>query len=135
LCHRRFCSLDYFAQTVAAVPADGTPQDVTSARDEAVRRMLGENPPVVNYLRRVVLEPSENQFELLNALVDLTRSEIVILRDAGLASTKRPESHQIVTVLVRQLGELLLRPMIEAVWERAASNGEKQPRLVIRVDD
>jgi hypothetical protein len=38
-------------------------------------------------------------------------------------------------VLVRQLGELLLRPMIEAVWERAASNGEKQPRLVIRVGD
>jgi hypothetical protein len=54
------------AQTVAAVPADGTPQDVASARDEAVRRM---------------------------------------------------------------------QPMIEAVWERAASNGEKQPRLVIRVDD
>ena len=40
-----------------------------------------------------------------------------------------------VTVLVRQFGELLLQPMIEAVWERAASKGEKQPRLVIRVDD
>jgi len=39
------------------------------------------------------------------------------------------------TVLVRQFGELLLQPMIEAVWERTASKGEKQPRLVIRVDD
>jgi hypothetical protein len=37
--------------------------------------------------------------------------------------------------LVRQLGEPLLRPMIEAVSERAASNGDKQPRPVIRVDD
>jgi hypothetical protein len=58
-----------------------------------------------------------------------------LLRDAGLASKKRPESRQILTVLVRQFGELLLQPMIEAVWERTASKGEKQPRLVIRVDD
>jgi AcrR family transcriptional regulator len=127
--------VDYFAQTVAAVPTDGTPEDVASARDEAVRRMLGDNPPVVNYIRRVVLEPSENQLQLLDGIVDFTRSEIGMLRDAGLASKKRPESHQIVTVLVRQFGELLLQPMIEAVWERAASKGEMQPRLVIRVDD
>jgi AcrR family transcriptional regulator len=84
---------------------------------------------------RVVLEPSENQLQLLDGIVDFTRSEIGMLRDAGLASKKRPESHQIVAVLVRQFGELLLQPMIEAVWERAASKGEKQPRLVIRVDD
>jgi hypothetical protein len=38
-------------------------------------------------------------------------------------------------VLARQFGGLLLRPMIEAVWERAASKGEKQPRLVITVAD
>jgi AcrR family transcriptional regulator len=122
--------VDYFAQTVAAVPTDGTPEEVASARDEAVRRM-----PVVNYVRRVVLEPSENQLQLLDAIVDFTRSEIGMLRDAGLASTKRPESHQIVTMLMRQFGELLLQPMIEAVWERAASKGEKRPRLVIRVAD
>ena len=85
-------------------------------------------------IRRVVLEPSENQLQLLDGIVDFTRSEIGMLRDAGLASKKRPESHQILTVLVRQFGELLLQPMIEAVWERAASKGEKQPRLVIRVD-
>jgi hypothetical protein len=36
---------------------------------------------------------------------------------------------------VRQFGELLLQPMLEAVWERAASKGEKRPRLVIRVAD
>lgn len=127
--------VEYFAQTVTAVPTDGTPQDVVSARDEAVRRMLEANPPVVNYIRRVMLEPSENQLQLLDALVDLTRSEIGMLRDAGLASKKRRESHQIVTVVLRQFGELLLQPMIEAVWERAASKGEKLPRLVISVAD
>jgi AcrR family transcriptional regulator len=127
--------VDYFAQTVAAVPSNGTAADVASARDDAVRRMLADNPPVVSYIRRVMLEPSENQLELLDAIVDFTRSEIGMLRDAGLASTKRRESHQIVTVLVRQFGELLLQPMIESIWERAASSGEKQPRLVIRVAD
>jgi hypothetical protein len=54
--------------------------------------MLGDNPPVVNYIRRVVLEPSENQLQLLDSIVDFTRSEIGMLRDAGLASKKRPES-------------------------------------------
>jgi AcrR family transcriptional regulator len=127
--------VDYFAQTVAAVPTDGTPEEVASARDEAVRRMLENNLPVVNYIRRVLLEPTENQQRLLDALVDFTRREIGMLRDAGLASTTRPQSHQIVTVLVRQFGELLLQPMVEAVWERAASKAEKQPRLVIRVAD
>ena len=58
-----------------------------------------------------------------------------MLRDAGLASKKRPESHQIIRVLVRQFGELLLQPMMEAIWERAASKGEKRPRLVITVAD
>jgi AcrR family transcriptional regulator len=127
--------VDYFAQTVAAVPTDGTPEEVASARDEAVRRMLEDNPPVVNYIRRVLLEPADTQAELLDAVVDFTRSEIGMLRDAGLASTKRPESHQILAVLARQFGGLLLRPMIEAVWERAASTGEKRPRLVITVAD
>lgn len=127
--------VDYFAQTVAAVPTDGTPEEVASTRDEAVRRMLADNPPVVNYLRRVLLEPSEDQLQLLNAIVDFTRSEIGMLRDAGLASKKRPESHQIIRVLVRQFGELLLQPMMEAIWERAASKGEKRPRLVITVAD
>lgn len=127
--------VDYFAQTVATVPRDGTPEEVASARDEAVRRMLEENPPVVNYIRRAMLETSDNQLQLLDAIVDFTRDEIGMLRDAGLASKKRRESHQIVTVLVRQFGELLLLPMLEAIWERAASKDEKRPRLVIRVAD
>jgi AcrR family transcriptional regulator len=127
--------VDYFAQTVAAVPTHGTSREVASARDEAVRRMLDENPPVVNYIRRALLEPSQAQLRLLEAIVDFTRSEIGMLRDAGLASTKRPESQQIVAVLLRQFGELLLQPMLEAVWELAAFKSEKPPRLVIAVAD
>jgi len=32
-------------------------------------------------------------------------------------------------------GQLLLQPMIEAIWERAASKGEKRSRRVIGVAD
>jgi hypothetical protein len=32
-------------------------------------------------------------------------------------------------------GQLLLQPMIEAIWEQAASKGEKRSRRVIGVAD
>ncbi len=127
--------VDYFAQAVNSVPPAGTPAEVASARDEAVRRMLEQNPPVVNYVRRSVLEPSETRMRLLEALIELTRSEISDLRRAGLASTDRPESVQIVSVLIRQFGELLLAPMIDAVWERVAPDSPARPRIAISVKD
>lgn len=127
--------VDFFAHAVASVPAEGSTAQVAAARDAAVRTMLAENPAVVNYVRRAVLEPNDARFELLESLVDLTRREITALRDAGVASTDRPESAQIVTVLVRQLGELLLAPLVDAVWERVAAPGEPgKPRLVISVE-
>ncbi|OBI40808.1 TetR family transcriptional regulator [Mycobacterium kyorinense] len=127
---------DYFAQAIAAAPSDGTPADIAAARDEAVRQMLEDNPAVVNYVRRAVLEPSAQRLHLLEVLVDLTRSEVGMLRAAGLASTKRRESIQIVGVLVRQMGELLLQPLVDAVWDRVArpSDGSK-PRLSVKVEE
>ncbi|QLY30467.1 TetR/AcrR family transcriptional regulator [Nocardia huaxiensis] len=127
--------VDYFDAAVSSVPPTGTPGEVAAARDEAVRKMLHDNPAVVNYVRRVVLEPGETQLRLLESLVELTRREVGSLREAGLASTTRRESAQIVEVLVRQFGELLLAPMIDAVWERVAGpDDEAKPRLSINVE-
>ncbi|MCP2317211.1 transcriptional regulator, TetR family [Nocardia amikacinitolerans] len=126
--------VDYFAHTVAAVPVEGDTAQVAAARDEAVRRMLAANPAVVNYIRRAVLEPSGTRAELLEALVELTRREVIGLREAGVASTDRRESTQVVSMLIRQLGELLLAPLVEAVWERVAAPDEtERPRLSITV--
>ncbi|MEU2251577.1 helix-turn-helix domain-containing protein [Nocardia xishanensis] len=128
--------VDYFGHAVASVPVAGTAAQVAAARDEAVRRMLADNPAVVNYVRRSVLEPSGTRVDLLGSLVELTRREVVGLREAGVASTDRRESTQIVSVLIRQLGELLLAPLIEAVWEQVAEPGEAElPRLSITVED
>ncbi|MFI5776672.1 TetR/AcrR family transcriptional regulator [Nocardia sp. NPDC051570] len=126
--------VDYFDAAVSSVPPTGTPGEVAAARNEAVRAMLSANPAVVNYVRRAVLEPAETRLRLLESLIALTRREVTTLRDTGLASTSRRESTQIVEVLVRQFGELLLAPMIDAVWERVAGPGDRgKPRLSITV--
>ena len=93
--------VDYFAAAIAEVAEEGTIAEITAARDKAVRQMLEQNPPVVNYVRRALLEPSENHLHLLDVLVDLTRREVGALRKSGRASTKRRESTQIIRVFVQ----------------------------------
>ncbi len=128
--------VDHFAAALSDVPNTGGPTGLRAARDDAVRKMLTENPPVLNYVRRALLEPSGENLHLLDALVDLTAREVSTLRKAGRASTKRRESTQIVAVLVRQMGEMLLAPLVEAVWDRLdRSESELRPRLRITVEE
>ncbi|MBP3083179.1 TetR/AcrR family transcriptional regulator [Mycolicibacterium fortuitum] len=128
--------VDHFAAALSDVPNTGGPTGLRAARDDAVRKMLTENPPVLNYVRRALLEPSGENLHLLDSLVDLTAREVSTLRKAGRASTKRRESTQIVAVLVRQMGEMLLAPLVEAVWDRLdRSESELRPRLRITVEE
>lgn len=128
--------VDYFAQAIAEVSTEGSPAELAAARDDAVRRMLVDNPPVVNYIRRSVLEASDDRLHLLDVLVELTRKEVSALRDAGIASTQRRESTQVVSVLLRQMGELLLQPFVDATWERVAGPGDgSKPRLSVTIRD
>jgi TetR/AcrR family transcriptional regulator, regulator of cefoperazone and chloramphenicol sensitivity len=109
--------IDFYATAIRLVPNEGTPAEVAAARDEAVRTMLNEHPEVVDYVRRATLDPASDR-RLLRGLTDLTRIEIAELRRSGLASTDRPDSSQIIDVMVRQLGRLFLQPMIDAMWEQ-----------------
>jgi AcrR family transcriptional regulator len=128
--------VDYFAQAVAEVPVEGTIGEITAARDRSVRRMLEHNPPVLNYVRRALLEQSDNHLHLLDVLVDLTRREVDKLRQAGRASTKRRESTQILGVLAQQMGEMLLQPLVDAVWDRVATPSDThRPRLRVTLDE
>jgi hypothetical protein len=98
--------------------------------------MLLDNPTVVNYLRRALLEPSESRVHLLDVIVDLTRREVSALRQSGRASTNRRESVQIARILLQQMGELFLQPMIDAVWDRVAEPGDtSKPRLRVTIDE
>lgn len=128
--------VDYFATALAEAPESDNAADLAAARDEAVRRMLAANPPVVDYVRRALLDPSGENLHLLDVLVDLTQREVSALRKTGRASTKRRESTQIVGVLVRQMGEMLLAPLVDAVWDRVdSSDAEHKPRLRITVEE
>ncbi|MEN4396717.1 TetR/AcrR family transcriptional regulator [Mycolicibacterium senegalense] len=128
--------VDYFAAALSEVPDTDNPAQLAAARDEAVRRMLEANPPVVNYVRRALLDPAGENLHLLDVLVDLTEREVSALRKSGRASTKRRESTQIVAVLVRQMGEMLLAPLVDAVWDRVDNSDAKhKPRLRITVEE
>ncbi|MEZ0054030.1 AcrR family transcriptional regulator [Mycobacterium sp. MAA66] len=121
---------DHFANALAAVPANAS----TAVRDEAVRTMLRANPAVVAYVRRALLEPGAPTSHLLDVLIELTQQEVRTARKAGRASTARREHTQVIAVLARQMGELLLAPMVDAVWERVAPR-TKAPRLRVTVDE
>ena len=122
---------DHFASALAEVPATAS----TAVRDEAVRTMLRANPAIVDYVRRVLLQPGAPTSHLLDVLVELTQHEVRAARKTGRATTTRRENTQVVAVLARQMGELLMAPMVDAVWERLSSARSKPPRLRITVED
>lgn len=107
--------VDAHAQAIASVPDEGDPAALAAARDAAVAQMLAARPVLVDYLRRSVCDIGTTQ-ELLARLTELARSEVADLRAAGRASRTRPESVQVVEVMIRQLGHLLLQPMLDAMW-------------------
>ncbi|MUL68245.1 TetR family transcriptional regulator [Mycobacterium sp. CBMA 234] len=122
--------VDHFANALADVPDDAS----TAVRDDAVRNMLRANPTVVDYVRRALLEPNVAGSHLIDVIVDLTQREVRAARKTGRASTTRKENTQVIAVLARQMGELLLAPMVDAVWERVAPR-TKPPRLSVTVDE
>jgi len=122
---------DHFATALAEVPATAS----TAQRDEAVRTMLRANPTIVDYVRRELLQPGAPTSHLLDVLVDLTQREVRAARKTGRASTTRQENTQVVAVLARQMGELLMAPMVDAVWERLSSARGKPPRLRVTVEE
>lgn len=132
--------VDYHAQAIADAPPGGTPAEAAAARDEAVRQMLADHPTVVNYLRRVLIDPSPGGGNLLARLTELSRSEITAMRDAGLASTERSLAEQTVGLMVANVGRLFLQPMVDAMWEQLAADdpaATRKPTLTVtaRSDD
>ncbi len=124
--------VEYHAQAIAHVPDQGPPAEVAAARDASVREMLGRQPAVVDYLRRSFLDPAGS--DLLIRLTELGRSEVVRLRAAHLASTDRPESDQVIAMMVRQMGTLFLQPLVDAMWAHLREPGapsDDKPRLTV----
>ncbi|GED99992.1 putative transcriptional regulator, TetR family protein [Gordonia spumicola] len=126
--------VDYHASAIAEAGDEGSPAEVAAARDASVAAMLEANPAVVNYLRRQLLDPAGGG-RLLARLTELSRVQVVGLRESGQASTDRSVAEQTVGLMVRQVGHLFLQPMVDAMWTQLtaddADSGEK-PTLSVR---
>lgn len=119
---------------LATVGHEGSPAEVVAARDAAVRRMLVENPVIVRYLNRSLIEPDGRGGPLLDAIVDLTARVVEGLRTEGLASTRTSEKVQVVRTLMGQVGELFLEPVVSAIWAKVDGDPEQRPIIRISVE-
>lgn len=125
--------VSHFVDALAAVDESGPATRVIQARNDAVRRMLRDNPPLVRYLNRALIEPTERGARLLRAIVDLTARELEGLRRSGHVSSTGSDKVQVVRMLMRQIGELLLDPVVDAVWERLDGDPQSRPTTRIMV--
>ena len=124
---------DDFAAAIASVPAEGTARDVALRRDAAVAEMLRARPDVLEYVRRHVLlgEPAADS-QLVEKLTALAREQVRQLRAAGLISGRRDEVPQVVSMIMRMLGELFFEPLVDRIVD-AVDRDAARPAVVVRV--
>lgn len=128
--------VDQFAEAIASVPVEGLARDVARERDRAVAEMLAQQPDVVTYVRRAVLGLSGPDDDLLRRLAELAAEEVARARAYGVADTDRRDSIQTIRTMTRQLGQLLLQPMVDSMWEQFGGDDldPDKPTLVVRVE-
>ena len=123
--------IERFQSALLAVPLNGSAAQVGPARDASIARMLSEHPVLVDYVRRAMLDPQTGP-ELLERMMDFTLEQVRELRAAGVATSTASETTQAISILFRQLGHLLLQPMLQHMWTYAgnAGPGDEQPPVV-----
>lgn len=126
--------VDSVVEALATVDHSGSPAEVVAARDAAVRQMLEQNPVIVQYLNRSLLEPSGRGGPLLEAIVDLTIRVVEGLRTEGLASTRTSDKVQVVRTLMGQVGELFLEPVVAGIWAQVDGDPARRPSIRITVE-
>ena len=124
--------VELFAEAIAAAPIEGSSRDIRAARDTAVGAMLAAHPEIIDYLRRTLLDAHGGNGRLLERLAELTATQIRQLQDAGLASPRHGLAAQVTEILMTQLGQLFLQPLVDRTFEHFSDSGK--PRLTIRID-
>lgn len=127
--------VEQLVQALSTVEHTGPAAEVVAARNTAVRAMLRTNPQLVRYLNRALLEPEGRGASVLNAIVELTSSEVAGLRREGHASTRSSEKVQVMRTLMSQVGELFLEPVVDAVWAEVGGDPTERPVIRIVVDE
>jgi AcrR family transcriptional regulator len=128
--------VEQFAEAIAAVPTDSAPRDVGRRRDQAVADMLASQPLVVTYVRRAALGLNGPDSDLMTRLTQLAIDETDKARAAGLATAHGSDAHTVIRTMTRQLGQLLLQPMIDSIWDQVGGRADSadKPRLLVRIE-
>lgn len=126
--------VDLFEAAIAG--ADAAAYDSVAdatGRDAAVARMLEQNPLIVSYLRRELLEDPESR-TLITRLSRLSRQSVDSMRSSGLASADRDRVEQVVTVMVRQMGRLFLQPFVDQIVGSFPADERPQTKPELTID-
>lgn len=128
--------VEQFTEAIASVPTDSAPRDIGQRRDRAVAEMLAAQPLLVTYVRRAALGLNGPDSDLMRRLTQLAIDETARARAAGLATQGRSDAHTVIRTMTRQLGQLLLQPMIDSMWEQLGEDpdSENKPALVVRIE-
>ncbi|MDT0618628.1 helix-turn-helix domain-containing protein [Salinisphaera sp. P385] len=130
--------VDLFSYAIEQAPVEGTTAAIAASRDDAVAGMLADNPAVIGYLRRAVLDPTGHRGRILEMLTRFAAEQVATLRSAGVASMVQRDSSQTIGVMVRQLGQLFLQPMVDSMWAQLAgpdADEDDKPNLVVKVQE
>jgi AcrR family transcriptional regulator len=108
--------VDRIRQAVNAIPPTGTAGEIGRARAANTARLWADNPALVRYVRRALLDPAATGTELLEFFADLTRQSVRELRAAGVITSDEPEESQILRIIIGELGPLVLAPTVSELW-------------------
>lgn len=128
--------VEQFAEAIASVPTDTSPREIGRRRDRAVAEMLAAQPFVVTYVRRAALGLNGPHDDLMRRLTQLAIDEIARARNAGLPASDRSDAHRVIEKMTQQLGQLLLQPMIDSMWDQFGEDPDSsdKPNLVVRIE-
>lgn len=128
--------VEQFAEAIASVPTDSAPRDVGLRRDQAVADMLAAQPLIVTYVRRAALGLNGPDSDLMRRLTQLAIDETARARANSPDTQPRSEAHTVIRTMTRQLGQLLLQPMIDSMWAQLGEdpNSTDKPTLVVQIE-
>lgn len=107
--------MERVSHSLEGVTTEGTPQEVAQRRNESIGALFVDNPVLVDYLRRSLLENNEASDALFDRLLEFSRTELRSLREAGVSRSDVDLEMQSLGVMLRMLGPLLLQPLVDHI--------------------
>lgn len=102
-----------FSEIVAAVHEADWPKDITRRTIEQLAMIVRNEPALIDYLARSLVNLSDSATALFDTLFELTRHEQQALRDAGMLHPEVDLDIAALQTVTRLLGALVLRPLID----------------------